>query len=276
MDTYSMAYENSYNNQSSDYCATVILKVFTNNFGKTLTTLYAMTALSFAAQADVIQVMSSVAFKEPYLNRVAQFERSGNTVKTTWLPTVEIIKKIQSNESPDLVIMDGKSVDALINQGKLRAESKIDYVSSGIGIGVRKGVNHPIIRTTQDLKNMLLSTHSLAYSTGPSGVYLAALFEQMGISEQLKPKTKIIQGEPVGNAVKRGEVAMGFQQIPEILSVPEIDFAGPLPAEIQYVTTFSFSVPTSSPVKPSVQDLISWLKSADGFADIKAHGLEPK
>ena len=105
---------------------------------------------------------------------------------------------------------------------------------------------------------------------------MAALFEQMGISEQLKPKTKIIQGEPVGNAVKRGEVAMAFQQIPEILSVPEIEFAGPLPAEIQYVTTFSFSVPTSSPVKPSVQDLISWLKSPDGFADIKAHGLEPK
>jgi molybdate transport system substrate-binding protein len=276
MDTDLMAYENSYKNKISDFCANLILKVFTNNFVKTLTTLYAMMALSFAAQADEIQVMASVAFKEPYLRRVAQFEKSGNTVKTTWLPTVQIIKKIQSNEFPDLVIMDGKSVDDLINQGKLRAESKVDYVSSGIGIGVPKGGKHPMISTTQDLKNTLLSTQSLAYSTGPSGVYLAALFEQMGISEQLKPKTKIIQGEPVGNAVKRGEVAMAFQQIPEILSVPEIEFAGPLPAEIQYVTTFSFSVPTSSPVKPSVQDLISWLKSPDGFADIKAHGLEPK
>jgi len=231
------------------------------------------------AHAEQITVMASVAFKEPYLKMVEQFEKKGHVVKTDWLPTVEIVKRIKSYDSSelgDLVIIDGKNIDALISLGKLRAGSKVEYVSSGIGIGVSKGAIRPVLNNKEDLKKFLLSTDSLAYSTGPSGTYLAGLFEQLGIAEQIKSKTKIIQGEPVGNAVKRGEVQTAFQQIPEILSVPEIDFVGPLPEDIQYVTTFAFATPNSVAPKPIVQEFIKWLKSPQGVMDIKAHGLEPK
>jgi molybdate transport system substrate-binding protein len=230
-------------------------------------------------QADEIKVMSSVAFKEPYLKMAAEFEKKGHVITTTWLPTVEIVKHIKAEDAGDLVIIDSKSIDSLIAQGKLKAASKVNYVSSGIGIGVAKGATRPVVRNKEDLYNLLITTKSLAYSTGPSGAYLASLFEQMGVSEQIKSKTKVIQGEPVGNAVKRGEVEIAFQQIPEILSVPEIDFVGPLPEDVQYITTFAFaipsSIPTSSPSTPVVQELIQWLKSARGSADMRAHGLEP-
>ena len=229
-----------------------------------------------AAPAVEINVMASVAFKEPYLKRVAQFEKNGIKVKTTWLPTVEIVKHIISADAGDLVIIDSKNIDALTAQGKLRAESKINYLSSGIGIGIAKGAKRPVVNNKEDLKNLLLNVHSLAYSTGPSGAYLVSLFDQMGIAQQIQSKTKVIQGEPVGNVVKRGEVEIGFQQIPEILSVPEIDFAGPLPDDVQYVTTFAFSVPSSKPITPEIEELINWLKSPESFADIRAHGLEPK
>ncbi len=244
-------------------------------FKYTLTSCAIMIA-STNAEAEQINVMASVAFKEPYLKMVEQYEKAGHLVKTTWLPTVEIVKRIKAEDSGDLVIIDSRSIDSLIALGKLNPDSKVDYVSSGIGIGVAKGANRPVLNDKEDLKKLILATDSLAYSTGPSGAYLAGLFERMGIAEQIKSKTKIIQGEPVGNAVKRGEVQTAFQQIPEILAVPEIDFVGPLPADIQYVTTFAFATPSSKTTTTAIHEFIKYLKSPDGVVDLKAHGLEPK
>ena len=262
-------------------------QIFLNLLLKVLLTtcLIMTTAHNAKAQAgDEIKVMSSVAFKDPYLARVAEFQKQGYVVQTTFLPTVEIVKRINAGDAGDLVIIDGKSIDALIAQGKLVAASKVNYVSSGIGIGVAKGATHPVVKNQEDLKRLLLSTQSLAYSTGPSGAYLQRLFEEMGVAAQIKSKTRVIQGEPVGNAVKRGEIETAFQQIPEILSVPEIDYVGPLPTDVQYVTTFAFAVPVNQTTAKlntvgelgNVVKLIRWLKSPEGTPDLIAHGLEPQ
>jgi molybdate transport system substrate-binding protein len=227
------------------------------------------------ALADEIHVMASVAFKAPYLSRVAQFERMGHTVKTTWLPTVEIVKKIQNEEAWDLVILDAKAIDRLTLEGKLEPGSKVPYVSSGIGIGVAKGAPKPVLNNEEDLRQLLLATPSLAYSTGPSGAYLGELFKRMGVAQAISGKTKVVQGEPVGNLIKRGEAALAFQQIPEILAVPEIDFAGALPSDVQYVTQFAFARPVKAQSAADVHRLIRFLKSDEAAQDMRAHGLEP-
>jgi molybdate transport system substrate-binding protein len=230
----------------------------------------------YALDNSQLQVTASVAFKAPYLEMVQDFERrTGAKVVTNWLPTVEIVELIKKGEAGDLVILSSSNIDDLTQKGFLVSGSKVDYVSSGIGIGIRKNSPKPNIQTTVDLKQTLLDAKSIAYSTGPSGVYLSKLFQEIGVAEEIRPKLKIIQGEPVGAVVERGEADIGFQQIPEILSVPAIEYLGPLPAEVQYITTFAFAIPSNKSNTQLVQSWITTLKSPKAAPIIQRYGLNP-
>ena len=223
-----------------------------------------------------IKVIASVAFKDAYLAMVPDFEKSTNYhVNTFWLPTVEIMQRLQGDEITDLVIISAAGIDELIQFGKLQAQSRKNYLRSGIGIGMQRGATRPDLSTQEAFKQALLQAKSVAYSTGPSGVYLAALFEKMGMTAALAPKLILVQGEPVGEVVRRGEAEIGLQQIPEILAVPEIDFVGPLPPEIQVMTTFAFGLHEKVSDVRAVQAWINRLQDDTALAFIKQYGLEP-
>lgn len=232
--------------------------------------------LGLNTMAADIKVISSVAFKDAYLSMQPGFEKAtGHTVTTLWLPTVEIMSRLKSGESADLVIIATNGIEELIRLGKIDPSSARPYVKSGIGIGMQRGSVKPDIGTPQALKQALLNAKSVAYSTGPSGVYLVSLFEKLGITQALAPKLKIIQGEPVGAVVERGEAEIGLQQIPEILSVPAIDYVGPLPAAIQSITVFSFGVHQKVSDRNAVEAWIKTLTSKEAIATIQKHGLDP-
>jgi molybdate transport system substrate-binding protein len=229
-----------------------------------------------SAMAAEIKVIASVAFKDAYLAMVPDFEKAtGHRVTTLWLPTVEIMSRLKGGEVTDLIIMSSSGVDELIKLNKLQAESRQIYVKSGIGIGMQKGSVKPDLSSAEAVKQALLNAKSVAYSTGPSGVYLVSLFEKMGITAALAPKLKVIQGEPVGAVVQRGDAEIGLQQVPEILAVPAIDFVGPLPAEIQHITVFAFGIHEKANDVAATKAWIKTLKSDAAVPHIKKFGLDP-
>ena len=195
------------------------------------------------ARAAEIAVISTVAHKDAYIEMIPAFERaSGHKVVTQWVPTVEVLRRIKAGEATDLVLMVASGIDELTKVGKIESGSGVPFVKSGIGIAVRAGAPRPDVSSADAFRRTLLAAKSVAYSTGPSGNYLAGLFERMGIAAEIKAKVRVTQGEPVGNFVARGEAEIGFQQIPEILPVKGIDYLGPLPPDIQYITTFSAGI----------------------------------
>lgn len=235
-----------------------------------------LTFMSTSTHAAEIRVISSVAHQHAYEELVPQFERAtGHKVATTWAPTVEMMNRLKAGEKFDLVIMASNSLEELTRLGKIGAGSRVDVVKSGIGVGVRKGAPHPDISTPESFKAALLNAKSVAYSTGPSGAYLVGLFERMGISDELKPKLKVIQGEPVGGVVARGDAEIGFQQVPELLPVQGIDFLGTLPAAIQFVTIFSSGIPAEASQPDAARALVKFLTAPEAAPVIRKHGLEP-
>src|SRR5215203_4010550 len=114
--------------------------------------------------------------------------------------------------------------------------SRIDIASSGIGMATKAGSpRHD--QFSDAVRKALLSVRSVAYSTGPSGIYVQRLFDRLGIADQMKKKSKqTAPGERAAQYLANREAELGFQQGSELVHESGIDFLGPLPAEIQNFT----------------------------------------
>ncbi len=223
-----------------------------------------------------IKVLSSAAFKEAYLEIAPQFERaSGHKVVTIWIPGVQVMSRIKNGETVDLVIMAAAAIEELTALGRIVPGSRVDLAKSGVGVAVRAGAPRLDISSGEAVKRALLAARSIAYSTGPSGVYLAGLFQRMGIADELKARIKQVQGEPVGAVVARGEADIGFQQVSELLPVAGIDLLGPLPADIQQITVFSAGLHVAAPEPDAARALVKFLTAPAAAPVIMKKGMEP-
>ena len=222
-----------------------------------------------------MKVLSSMAIKGAYGELVPQFEKArGYKVDTEWLGMVDIRKRMTAGESADLVIGSAALIDELIHAGKLARGSRVDLVSSGVGMAVKKGAPRPDISSVEAFTRALHNAKSIVYSSGPSGIYLAGLFERLGIAAELKDR--MLQAPPgalVAEMVARGEKEIAFQQIPELKQVSGIDIVGPLPADIQTVTTFSGGIPVGAKAPDQAKALTGFLTSAAAAAVVRKHGF---
>jgi molybdate transport system substrate-binding protein len=233
--------------------------------------------LSGMAGAAEIMVLSTQATEPAYLELAAQFEKAtGHKVRTDFTGTLNVQKRLAAGEAFDLIIMAGSAIDEQIKLGKALAGSRTDFAKSGTGVAVKKGAAKPDIGSVDAFRKTLLTTKSIGYSTGPSGVYMLSVFEKLGIAEQVKGKLKQTpSGVFVGNLIASGETEIGFQQISELVHFPGIDYVGPLPGELQRMTVFSAGIHAGAKQADAARALVRFLTAPAAAAVIRKHGLEP-
>jgi molybdate transport system substrate-binding protein len=201
---------------------------------------------------------------------------SGVAVAIESVGGVDALKRVQAGEAFDVVVLASDAIDKLVASGHVVAGSKVDVARSGVAIAVRAGALHPAIDSEDAVKTAVLAARTIGFSTGPSGVALATLFERWSIADAIRSKIVTAQpGIPVGSLVAKGEVELGFQQLSELLHVEGVDVLGPLPAAIQIVTTFSAGACAVSTQPDAVRALLAYL-GAPATADAKRRqGMEP-
>lgn len=211
----------------------------------------------------------------------AAFEQqTGHVAVIEAVGGVDAAKRVQAGEVFDVVILGSDAIDKLILGGALQKSSRVDLVRSGVAVAVRAGAAVPDISTEDAVKRAVLAAPSISYSTGPSGVALAKLFERWGIAAQIKDRmVPAPPGVPVGSLVAKGEVALGFQQLSELLNVQGIAIVGPLPPAIQITTIFSAGLPstlvTGSPQAAAVKALLEFMNSPEAAHAKRRQGMEP-
>jgi molybdate transport system substrate-binding protein len=234
--------------------------------------------VALAAAADV-KVFSTIGVQAALEELAPKFEKaSGHKLDITWATAAIVVKRVQAGETADLMVLTRQSLDALITDGKATAGP--DFASSGMAVVVKSGAPKPDISTPEAFKQALLKANGIAYSDpaagGASGVYFAKLLERMGIADQMKAKTK--HPPPSGNSavlVVNGEAELAIQQEPEVIAVSGVDLVGPLPKDVNNITTYSAGLGAGTKQADAANALIKFLQTEDAGAVFRAKGLTP-
>jgi molybdate transport system substrate-binding protein len=227
-----------------------------------------------------ISAFMSVGVQSAVETLMPAFQKaSGHRVAPTWGTAAMVTKRVQDGESTDVLISTRAGMDSLIKEGKVVAGSDAVVARSGVGVAVRRGTPKPDISTPDALKRAILAARAIAYSNpaagGTSGVHSATVLERLGIAEQVKAKTKFPPpGGLAATLLASGEVDLAVQQMPELAAVEGSEVVGPLPADLQLITTFVVGVPTSARHADAARAFVRFLQSPQAVSVMKAKGLE--
>lgn len=234
------------------------------------------------AGAGDVKVMSSGGLTAAFQAAIPDCEtRTGSKVELVLGPSMgtspeAIPYRLSHGETADVVLMVGSALGNLIREGAVDPASRVDVANSKIGAAVKAGGPKPNIGTVEALKRTLLAAKSIAYSDSASGVYIEReMYNKLGLENELKPKSRMIVAERVGNVVARGDAEIGFQQVAELLPIAGITFLGTIPDEVQSVTTFSAGIPTVAKDKEAGKALIACFTGAEARPYLVKSGLEP-
>ncbi|MFC5499545.1 substrate-binding domain-containing protein [Caenimonas terrae] len=229
------------------------------------------------ASLPALKGISSMATRQLLGELLSDYrQRSGQAVAIESVGGVDAARRVQAGEAFDLVVLASDAIDKLVAGGSVLAGSKVDLVQSGVAVAVRAGAARPDIASEDAVRRAVLAAPTIGYSTGPSGVALQKLFERWGVADQLKARTvQAPPGVPVGALVARGDVALGFQQLSELMNLEGIDVLGPLPAAIQVTTTFCGGVCAASQHAGAVRELLAFMASPEAAPAKQRNGMEP-
>jgi molybdate transport system substrate-binding protein len=249
---------------------------------RTLAIAIAMAVLAGTgtARAAEIDALITTAMKAAIDELVPSFERdTANTVRVSYGPSGGVTRRFIGGEPADVMIIDSGALDELIKQGRVLPDAT-NLARTGIGICVRKGALKPDVSTPEALKRALLAAKSIGH-TAPAGggitaAHIEKLFERLGIAAEVAPKVKLAAGGPNGRVsvlVSSGEAEIGLQQVSELMSNPEVEVIGMLPADLQQFTVYSAGVTASAKQPSAGRALIGFLAAPAATAIYKTKGL---
>ena len=231
------------------------------------------------AEAAEIKVLSAGAMKSIITELGESFrQETGHTIVITSGTAGEIRKKMVAGEWTDVVIVTDMVIEQLATPGLIVADTRADIARTAIGVAVRQGAPLPDISTTEAFKQSILAAKSLVYTDpargATSGMHFAAVLQRLGIADAVKGKTVLWPGGYAAEALVTGQAEICVHQISEILPVKGVTLVGPLPKELQKLTTYSAAVASLATTPEVARAFVAYLARPSFKPKLAAAGLD--
>jgi molybdate transport system substrate-binding protein len=228
-------------------------------------------------QAAELQIIAGGGIAGP-LNEIAVlFERaSGHKLVIRYGTAPELIKMATSGVAFDVGVVPQDVWKDAAARAQIAPGPTPDVARVGLGVAVRTGAPKPDISTAAALKQTLLKAQSIAsIPASATGAQLAGIYERLGISDEMKAKTKA-QPTPkqVAEAVANGDAELAVFGL-NVLIDPRLDIVGPFPAEVQREVVYAAGVAANSKEPEAAKAFVAYLMSPPAIAVIKAKGMNP-
>jgi len=237
--------------------------------------------ISIAAEAAELKVLCAVGMQQLMENLGPKFERvTGHQLSVTFATLGPALKRVQDGETYDVVWIPRPGIESLVKEGKAVASTVTVIATTGIGVAVRKGAPKPDISSPEAFKRAMLAAKSITHGNpkygGLSGIHVVKVFERLGIAEEMKSKTVLLDKAGLaGVFVANGEAEIVVQPIQELMVVDGIDIVGPLPGDLQDTVVFPAAVMASAKDAEASRALVRFLHTPEAAKVIKAMGMEP-
>jgi molybdate transport system substrate-binding protein len=229
-----------------------------------------------ALAADLVVLSNQGAV--PGLTEIAAaFSRASGHKVTVILAEGDLLAQRLAAGTVDLVSQNPGPMDELVKSGKIVRSSVTPFQLAELGVAVKAGAPKPDISTPAAYRAALLAAKTIGYSRGCSGTNIGASIAQLGLTEQLKAKTKFTGdgGGPVTDYLKRGDFELGLQQSNIMAGVPGVDFVGPIPAPLNKPCQSNLGVAATSKEPDAARAFIQFAASPAAVPLLRKTHAEP-
>ena len=225
-----------------------------------------------------MKIFAALAVKDVLEPAAKTFtQETGETFDIFFAPVGTLAKQISEGATGDIAILTPAALEKLQPQNILTG--RFDLGQVGIGVGIKAGARKPDLSTPEAFKQAMLDARAIALTDpavgATAGIYLAGLFERMGITETIRPKVLWQKnGFDGARAVADGAAEIGLTQISELVGVKGVEVAGPLPPPLQLVTTYCAAIFTAGRARDKARAFIARLTAPALHARWKAAGFD--
>jgi molybdate transport system substrate-binding protein len=240
------------------------------------------------ASAAELKVLSGGAMRAAVQELAGTFETSsGHKLVIEYGTVAKVAEKVARDDPIDVAILTQPFFDQLVSSGKMVGGTTAQLARVPIGVAVRHGTPTPDISSVAAFKRALLDATLITYGDpgmgDAAGVHMARIMEALGLSGELRPKTRLISPSPgqsgaqyLTGLFQRGETEVVMAPISVLMESQGGEIVGLLPAELQAPDLVFFAAMAWTCQQPfEAKTLINVLIGAPAKSVYRMKGMDP-
>jgi molybdate transport system substrate-binding protein len=200
-----------------------------------------------------LKILSAGAAKGVVQALAEEFRSStGASLNGTFNAVHSIREKLDADEPCDVIILTGKMIADLDQEGRVESDSRAALGRVKTGLAVRTGEPLPAIADREELSASLKRSKGVYFPDplrATAGIHFISVLRKMGIYEDIEPFFRPFPSGAVAMAdlSQRDEPGLiGCTQVTEIMYTDGVSLVGLLPKEFELSTVYSAAVSSNA------------------------------